>query len=105
MPEGRAHDSIEALLAPAFLRGCARLPQERQRMCSKAVRRLLEDPSSPALRLRQIQADSRYYEFQVGFRDRVVLRFEGDRIVFTELFSTREFLAASRRALHLLPEQ
>lgn len=85
-----------------FARSYDRLPPYTVAQLEKALRRLLETPGGPGVRLRPLAYPDGYHELRFAHRDRVLLRIDGDVAILLDVVSFLEVARLNARAARRL---
>lgn len=93
------------ILTREFSRGFTRLTPAARRRCERALKRLLETPRGPAVRLRPLISPAGYFELRVGYRDRVTLRVEGPAAILLGVISFTEVARSNARVSRYLGQR
>jgi len=85
-----------------FARSYDRLPPRAAAQLEKVLRRLLEPPGTPGVRLRPLAYPDGYHELRFAHRDRVLLRIDGDVAILLDAASFMEVARLNARAARRL---
>lgn len=78
------------LLTRQFATAYSRLRPTAQRYCDRTLRRLLESPIHPGVRLEPVASPAGYQVLRFGFNDRAIVRFTESTAILVDAFSFME---------------
>jgi len=94
--ELNAIDSL--VLTHQFATAYGRLRPAAQRYCDRILRRLLDSPTHPGVRLEPVPSPTGYHVLRFGFNDRAIVRFSESTAILVDAFSFMEVARWNARA-------